>query len=538
MAEISSTEKSKTSARSGAPRGNAIMHGLGKIAPRALEAEQAVLGALMLEKDAISNVLDLMTPEAFYEDAHRFIYEAIVKLFADSKPVDLITVKNQLQLDGNLEKSGGPLYIVELTSKVASAANIEYHARLIIEKHIQRELIKISDAVIRDAYEDTTDVFDLLDSAERNIFELSQTNLRRNFQDMGNLIAATLKHLEKLKKEDSAISGVPSGFEELDNITAGWQASDLIILAARPAMGKTAFVLSIARNAAVKYNRPVALFSLEMAAQQLAQRLMCSEAELDASKVRTGRLAPHEWTQLNEGVKELSKAPIYIDDTPALSIMDLRTKCRKLKSEKNIEMIIIDYLQLMTAGNSKGGNREQEIAHISRSLKELAKELNVPVIALSQLSRAVEQRPNKEPQLSDLRESGSIEQDADMVMFLYRPEYYNIMQDESGNSTAGMGKVIIGKQRNGPVGSVDLNYIGMYAKFTSLSERKYTPMSSGGDSGFMDTPKFQPSDKFSGNQPQTKTFSSKMNADDVDFDFGSAGDFTPPAGDDDEKSPF
>jgi len=538
MAEISSTEKSRMGSRAGIPKGNAIMHGLGKISPRAIEAEQAVLGALMLEKDAVSNVLDLMTPDVFYEDAHRFIYEAIVKLFADSKPVDLITVKNQLQLDGKLEKAGGPLYIVELTSKVASAANIEYHARLIIEKHIQRELIRISDTVIRDAYEDTTDVFDLLDAAEKNIFELSQTNLRRGFQNMGNLIAATLTRLENLKKIDSAVSGVPSGFEELDNITAGWQASDLIILAARPAMGKTAFVLSIARNAAVKYNRPVALFSLEMAAQQLAQRLMCSEAELDASKVRTGRLAPHEWTQLNEGVKELAKAPIFIDDTPALSIMDLRTKCRKLKSEKGIEMIIIDYLQLMTAGNSKGGNREQEIAQISRSLKELAKELSVPVIALSQLSRAVEQRPNKEPQLSDLRESGSIEQDADMVMFLYRPEYYQIMQDENGNSTAGLGKVIIGKQRNGPVGSVDLNYIGMYAKFTSLSERKYTPMASSGDNGFNDGPKFQPSDKFKGNQqpPQTKTFSSKMNADDIDFD--SSGSFNPPPLADDPTAPF
>jgi replicative DNA helicase len=492
------------------PKSPAVLQGLGKLPPRSIEAEQAVLGALMLEKDAITGILDLLKPEAFYEDAHKVIYSAIIKLFGDSKPVDLVTVKNQLQSDGNLDIGGGPLYLVELTSKVASAANVEYHARIILEKFIQRELIKISDKVIRDAYEDTSDIFELLDRTEQEIFSLSQTNLRRNYMEMAQLVAITLKNLDELRKKDSSTTGVPSGFEELDELTSGWQPSDLVILAARPAMGKTAFVLSTARNAAVRFKRPVALFSLEMAAHQLVQRLICSEAELDAQKVRTGKLQAYEWQQLNSKISELTKAPIYIDDTPALSIADLRTKCRKLKTEKKIELVIIDYLQLMTAGNVKGGNREQEIASISRALKELAKELNVPVIALSQLSRQVENRPDKQPQLSDLRESGSIEQDADMVMFLYRPEYYKITEDPvTKESTRGLGTVIIGKQRNGPVGSVNLQYIDKFAKFTSLSGRAaYQADAEGGgmDSG----PNFQPSDRL--NSPSgTITRPSKMN---------------------------
>lgn len=507
------------------PKSNAVLHTLGKLPPRALEAEQAVLGALMLEKDAISGILDILKPEAFYEDAHQVIYSSIIKLFGNSSPIDLVTVKNQLQLEGHLEKAGGALYIVELTSKVASAANVEYHARIIVEKFIQRELIRISDKIIRDAYEDTTDVFDLLDEAEQQIFSLSQTNLRRNFQDMAQLVVATLKRLDELRKKDSAITGVPSGFPELDELTSGWQPSDLVILAARPAMGKTAFVLSTARNAAVRFKRPVAIFSLEMAAQQLVQRLICSEAELDAQLVRSGRLQAHEWQQLNSKITELTQAPIYIDDTPALSIMDLRTKCRKLKSEKKIEMIIIDYLQLMTAGNSKGGNREQEIASISRALKELAKELNVPVIALSQLSRQVESRPDKQPQLSDLRESGSIEQDADMVMFLYRPEYYKIEVDDAGNSTLGMGKVIIGKQRNGPIGEVSLSYIGKFAKFASLVESQGTTQS--GDA--FPNIKMEPSQKYNPPASGTNTVTRTSRMDEItDDDFSGGFEDTAP----------
>jgi len=502
-----------------------LPQGMGKLPPRSLEAEQAVLGALMLEKDSITGILDLLKPEAYYDDAHKVIYSAIIKLFGDSKPVDLVTVKNQLQSDGTLEIAGGPLYLVELTSKVASAANVEYHARIILEKFIQRELIKISDKVIRDAYEDTSDIFDLLDSTEQQIFSLSQTHLRRNYMEMAHLVAITLKNLDELRKKDSATTGVPSGFEELDELTSGWQPSDLIILAARPAMGKTAFVLSTARNAAVRFKRPVALFSLEMAAHQLVQRLICSEAELDAQKVRTGKLQAYEWQQLNSKITDLTQAPIYIDDTPALSIADLRTKCRKLKSEKKIELIIIDYLQLMTAGNSKGGNREQEIASISRALKELAKELNVPVIALSQLSRQVENRPDKQPQLSDLRESGSIEQDADMVMFLYRPEYYGITEDPvSKESTLGLGTVIIGKQRNGPVGSVNLQYIGKYAKFTSLSGANKAAYAAQDSSDVMEKPQFTPSDRLNDSPSGTITRSSKMNDPEEDDYSGSFDD--------------
>lgn len=344
--------------------------------------------------------------------------------------------------------------------------------------------------------------------------------------EMAQLVAITLKNLDELRKKDSSTTGVPSGFEDLDELTSGWQPSDLIILAARPAMGKTAFVLSTARNAAVRFKRPVALFSLEMAAHQLVQRLICSEAELDAQKVRTGKLQAYEWQQLNSKISELTQAPIYIDDTPALSIADLRTKCRKLKSEKKIELVIIDYLQLMTAGNTKGGNREQEIASISRALKELAKELNVPVIALSQLSRQVENRPDKQPQLSDLRESGSIEQDADMVMFLYRPEYYGITEDPtSKESTIGLGTVIIGKQRNGPVGSVNLQYIGKFAKFTSLAARGNHSNSDGEDS--FSRPKLSPSDRLNDPPSGTITRSSKMNDPESDEYSGDLDDGAP-----------
>jgi replicative DNA helicase len=515
MAELSIENNRSGNTRSRSTNGRAslpVFSGLGKLPPRALEAEQAVLGALMLEKDAIPGIIDLLRPEAFYEPAHAAIYEAILLLYSDSSPVDLVTVKNRLQQMGQLEKAGGPLYIVELTAKVASAAHVEFHARIIIEKFIQRELIRVADRVVKDAFEDTTDVFELLDSTERDIFQLSQSNLRRNFQDMPTLILQTIKRLEELEKKDAGVSGVPSGFPALDQYTSGWQPSDLIIIAARPSMGKTAFILSTARNSAMLYHKPVAIFSLEMAAQQLVQRLICSEAEIDAQKLRTGKLTSSEWVIMNSRIKDLNNAPIYIDDTPALSIMDLRAKSRKLKSEKKIELIIIDYLQLMTAGQGvKAGNREQEIAAISRALKELAKELMVPVIALSQLSRQVENRPakDKKPMLSDLRESGSIEQDADMVMFLYRPEYYKIETDDNGNSTHGLGQVIIAKQRNGPTGEVDLRFIKEYAKFIPLEENYYATHNS-------ETPKsFSPSDRFNSGE-NSVTFPSKMNNMDLD----------------------
>lgn len=443
----------------------------GRIPPQAVEMEQAVLGALMLEKDALTKIIDVIRPEMFYKDAHREIYEAIYTLFQNSEPIDILTVKNYIQQAGKLEMSGGVYYLTELTARVASAANIEYHARVIAQKFLLRELIKIGDGIVADAYTETTDVFDLLDKCEQDLFALSETNLRRNYLPMSDLVISTLKRLEEMKGTESGVTGVPSGFSVLDAYTSGFQPSDLVICAARPAMGKTAFTLTVMRNAAVRFGKGVAFFSLEMAATQLVQRLICAEAEIDAQRVRTGRLERYEWEQLNSRIGALSKAPIFIDDTPGLSIMDLRAKGRRLKAEKDIGMIIIDYLQLMTGNVSKSGNREQEIAGISRSLKELAKEINVPIIALSQLSRAVETRGgDKKPMLSDLRESGSIEQDADMVMFLYRPEYYGLTTYEDGSSTHGIAEVLIAKQRNGPVGEVKLQFINKFAKFVDLND--------------------------------------------------------------------
>lgn len=440
---------------------------LGRIPPQALDMEEAVLGALLLEKDALHRVLDILKANMFYKDANRLIFEAILALFQNSEPVDILTVKNILRQNGSLEKCGGALYLTELTSRVASAANIEYHARVIAEKFILRQLIKISDEIIAQAYDPTTDVFTLLDRAEQNLFEVSETNLRRNYAQMSELVVRTLERLEEMRSKKNSITGIPSGIAELDRLTAGWQRTDLVIIAARPAMGKTAFVLTLARNAAQRFSSGVALFSLEMAAVQLTQRMLCAEADLDAQKVRTGQLEEYEWRQLIARIGGLSKAPIFIDDTPALSIWDLRAKCRRLKAEKGISIVIIDYLQLMTGQPSKGGNREQEIAGISRALKEIAKELDVVMIALSQLSRAVEARGgDRRPVLSDLRESGSIEQDADMVMFLYRPEYYGFTTDDEGNTTVGLAEIIIAKQRNGPTGTVRAQFISKYGKFT------------------------------------------------------------------------
>jgi len=446
-----------------------------KLPPQALDMEEAVLGALLLEKDALHRVIDILKPHMFYKDANRYIYEVIIDLFQNSDPIDILTVKNALKKVEKLQKAGGAYYLTELTSRVASAANIEYHARVIAEKFILRQLITISDKVIQEAYDETTDVFELLDGTEQQLFEISETNLRRNYASMPELVMKTLERLEEMRGKDSSVTGIPSGFIDLDKMTAGWQKSDLVIIAARPAMGKTALTLTLARNASMRFNEPVAFFSLEMAAVQLTQRMICSEAELDAQKVRTGRLEEYEWKQLLHRIGNLNKASIFIDDTPALSVFDLRAKCRRLKAEKGIGLVIIDYLQLMSGNVSKGGNREQEIAGISRALKELAKELDVCVIALSQLSRAVESRGgDRRPVLSDLRESGSIEQDADMVMFLYRPEYYGFDTDDEGNSTLGMAELIIAKQRNGPTGSVKLQFIGQYGKFSNWDFNTHT----------------------------------------------------------------
>ncbi|KAA2218052.1 MULTISPECIES: replicative DNA helicase [Maribacter] len=445
----------------------------GKIPPQAVDLEEVVLGAMMIDKKGVDEVIDILHPDVFYKDAHRFIYEAIFVLFEESQPVDLLTVSAQLKKAGKLEAVGGDFYLIKLTQKVASSAHIEFHARIILQKYIQRSLIKISNEIIEDAYDESTDVFDLLDNAEAKLYDVTQGNLKRSAETAQNLVIQAKKKIEEIANREG-LSGIPSGFDKLDKLTSGWQPSDLIIVAARPGMGKTALTLSMARNMAVNSNTPVAFFSLEMSSVQLITRLISSETGLSSEKLRTGKLEKHEWEQLNVKVKTLEKAPLFIDDTPSLSIFDLRAKARRLASQHGIKMIMIDYLQLMTAGGSqKGGNREQEISTISRNLKALAKELNVPVIALSQLSRAVETRGgSKRPILSDLRESGAIEQDADIVSFIYRPEYYKIEEwdDEERTPTQGQAEFIVAKHRNGGLDNIRLKFIGSQGKFDNLDD--------------------------------------------------------------------
>jgi len=579
--------------------------------PQALEAEKAVLGALLIDKDALTKVIDILSPESFYKEAHQHIYKAIQDLFSASEPVDILTVMHRLRENGTYHFAGESYYIVKLTNTINSAVNIETHARIILEMAIKRELIKVSDTIIKSSYEHTTDVFELLDEAQQHLFDISEQNIKKNYADMRSIMVSAIQELEAKKDRKDGLTGVPAGFTALDRVTAGWQKADLVILAARPAMGKTAFSLSALRNAAVDHQMPVAIFSLEMSSVQLVNRLISSEASLESEKLKTGNLTDSEWQTMVEKTGQLIDAPIFIDDTPALSVLELRAKCRRLKAQSDIQLIIVDYLQLMVGDANKGGNREQEIASISRALKQIAKELDVPVIALSQLSRAVETRGgDKRPQLSDLRESGcltgdtlipcpetgksipiqqltennqksdfqifgldenykidahkavkafysgkkkvyelqtqsgrkikasanhpflklsgwtrlddlrkgdriavpknlpepdviwdeiksitelgiedvyditvehvhnfvandiivhnSIEQDADMVLFLYRPEYYGITEDMDGNPTTGVGEVIIAKHRNGSLGTVQLKFIGQYTRFMDL----------------------------------------------------------------------
>jgi replicative DNA helicase len=442
----------------------------GKLPPQAPELEQAVLGAMMLEKNAVNEAIDILRPESFYVDAHRRIFDAIQNLFRTDQAIDILTVTQELKKRAELDIVGGAFYISQLTNKVASSANVQFHARIISQKHILRELIRISAETMRDAYDDSTDVFELLDKSEQEMFAVTSGNLKRNYEPMSDLIQGAIEQIENSKNKGGGISGVPTGFAQLDKLTAGWQRSDMIIVAARPAMGKTAFVLSMARNIAVEHKKPVAVFSLEMSSTQLVTRLIASESGISSEKLRKGELTDAEFTILHQHIARLTNAPIFIDDTPALNIFELRAKCRRLKSQHNVELIIIDYLQLMTSGTegNRGGNREQEISNISRSIKSIAKELDVPIIALSQLSRAVETRGgDKRPMLSDLRESGAIEQDADLVCFLYRPEYYKIFEDEHG-STLGIGEVIVAKHRNGAIDNVRLRFISELAKFADL----------------------------------------------------------------------
>ena len=478
----------------------------GRVPPQAIDLEEAVLGAMMLEQNALTNVIDILKKDVFYKEAHQKIYAAMHELFSSGQPVDILTVSEILKKNGQLDVCGGAYYISMLTSRVASAANVEYHARILLQKFLQRELIRISSEIIRESYEDSKDVFDILDRAEKELFAVSETNLRRNYDDMHSLIREAITQIEGAKNQDGHISGIPSGFTELDRVTAGWQKSDLIVLAARPGMGKTAFVLSMARNMAVDFKKPIAVFSLEMSGVQLVTRLIASETELSADKLKRGQLEQYEWEQLNARLGTLTEAPLFIDDTPALSIFELRAKCRRLKAQHDIQLVIVDYLQLMTAGSDNHrGNREQEISNISRSMKSLAKELSISVIAISQLSRAVETRGgSKRPILSDLRESGAIEQDADMVLFIYRPEYYQITEDENGNSTEGMAQLIIAKHRNGALKDIDLRFIQNFAKFTDYDR-----------ADFAYSPDMKPSGSFD-DQPNTMTIPSKMNEMDDD----------------------
>lgn len=440
----------------------------GKLPPQAIEVEEAVLGALMLERDAYVTVADIIQANSFYKEEHKKIFEAIQALSAKEKPVDLLMVTQELKDRNQLDEVGGPAYITQLTRRVASAAHIEFHSRIIAQKYIQRELIRVSSEIQTKAYDDTLDVDDLIDFSESELFKVSEGNIKKETLPIKPVLNEAILHIEKARSKPDGLSGVPSGFSALDRITSGWQATDLIIIAARPAMGKTAFVLSMARNMAVDHRQGVAVFSLEMSSLQLVNRLIAAETELGAEKIKTGKLEDYEWAQLNQRIKALDEAPIFIDDTPALSVFEFRAKCRRLKMQHNINIIIVDYLQLMTAGADNRGSREQEVSTISRSLKAIAKELNVPIIALSQLNRSVESREGRRPQLSDLRESGAIEQDADIVTFIHRPEYFGLTEDESGNSLLGVAEIIIAKHRNGATADVHLRFRKELAKFTDM----------------------------------------------------------------------
>ncbi len=493
---------------------------LGRIPPQATDIEQVVLGAMMLESRAINDTIDILTEKTFYDVKHQYIFKAIRTLFGATKPIDLVTVSTQLQKNGELELAGGAAYVSSLTTRVASAAHVQHHARILAEKFIKRELINVSSQIIRDAYDDTRDVFDLLNDAESDLFSIAENTMSKQVGAMSYIVQEAIHEIELASKNTDGVSGIPTGFHELDKVTSGWQRSDMIVIAARPGMGKTAFVLSMARNTAVDYKKGVAIFSLEMSSVQLVKRLIASESRLSGEKLRKGDLKEHEFQQLHTRISKLAEAPIFIDDTPGINVFDFRAKCRRLKAQHHIDLIIIDYLQLMSSKDSKsGGNREQEISTISRSIKEIAKELNVPIIALSQLSRSVENRGGeKRPMLSDLRESGAIEQDADIVSFIYRPEYYDLTQDSDGNSTLGIGEIIIAKHRNGALRNVRLRFVPDFARFENLDEMEPLDIHGTSNAGLA-----QFNEAFS-----TYTIKSKMDDNEEDI-FGK---------DDNEQEPF
>ncbi len=468
----------------------------GKLPPQARELEEAVLGAMMLEKEKITEVIEILSVDHFYVEQNKYVFRAIQEMFAEGESIDLLTVTQKLRNTGNLELAGGSYYLAQLTNRVTSGAHVEYHARILTQKFIQRELIRVSGEISREAFEDVTDAFKLLDESERSLYDIKNRSLKKGFSSISTLLHKAINDIQNKEKNEGGLTGIATGFSNLDRITSGFQRSDLIIVAARPGMGKTAFALSVARNAAVNFGKSVAIFSLEMQDLQLVNRLISAEAEIASDRIRSASLNDEEWRRLHQRTVRLDNAKIYLDDTPQLSVFDLKAKCRRMHSQHGLDMVVIDYLQLMRADDKNINNREQEISHISRSLKGLAKELDVPVIALAQLSREVEKRQIKRPMLSDLRESGSIEQDADLVMFLYRDEYYGNQQDEAGNSVQGLCEIILAKHRHGETGTAPARFVAQYSKFEDATDNL---MGGGGydNSGIM-------------------TFSSRMNDDTSD----------------------
>ena len=465
------------------PQSSQVEDSLGRLQPQELEFEKSVLGALLLEKDAYSLISDILTPESFYDPRNQKVYSAISKLHVAQHPVDILTVVEQLRTDGTFDEVGGVAYLSSLTQNIVSSSHIEYHARVIAQKSTARELISYSANVQDKAFDPTQDIDELMQEAEGSLFKLSQKKLKKDYQQIDSVITEAYEMLHKAAERTDGMSGIASGFHALDRMTSGWQNSDLVILAARPAMGKTAFALSMAKNIAVDQNIPVALFSLEMSNVQLINRVIVNTCEIKGEKIKSGQLEDYEWAQLDNKIKDLIGKPMFVDDTPSLSVFELRTKARRLVKEHGVKLIMIDYLQLMNASGMSFGSRQEEVSTISRSLKGLAKELNIPILALSQLNRGVENRPggentldSKRPQLSDLRESGAIEQDADMVIFIHRPEYYHLYKDENGNDLRGKAVIIIAKHRNGAVGDVLLTFKGQYARFENPDEETATPL--------------------------------------------------------------
>ncbi|MEA1887752.1 MAG: replicative DNA helicase [Bacteroidota bacterium] len=446
---------------------------MGRVPPQAIDMEEAVLGAIMLEKEAIITVLDILKPESFYKDVHQRIYEAIISLNQRELPVDLYTVTEELRSEGELDNIGGPVYLTQLTSKVVSAAHVEFHAKIVAQKFIQRELIRVTSEIQGRAFDDSNDINELLDYSENELFQIAEGNIKREVSPLNLVLKEAIHEIEEASKREDALVGVPSGFTKLDRLTSGWQRSDLIIIAARPSMGKTAFALTMARNMSIDHKKSVAFFSMEMSAVQLVNRLIVAETELPSNRIKNGRLKEDEWKQLETKIKTLEDASIYIDDTPAISVFELRAKCRRLSAQHKLDIAIVDYLQLMT-GPRDAGSREQEVSSISRALKSISKELDVPIVALSQLNRSVEVRGgNKRPQLSDLRESGAIEQDADMVIFIHRPEKYGFTTLDNDMPSKGIAEIILAKNRNGPVDDVLLRFREERAQFIDVEDLNY-----------------------------------------------------------------